>query len=47
MTKAIETQLEKGRMFLKGMKRHIGEMGERGVSNRTIAQYEQDLTTLE
>ena len=22
-------------------------MGERGVSNRTIAQYEQDLTTLE
>lgn len=34
-------------MFLKGMKRHISEMGERGVSNRTIAQYEQDLTTLE
>lgn len=47
MTKVIETQLEKGRMFLKGMKRHISEMGERGVSNRTIAQYEQDLTTLE
>ncbi len=34
-------------MFLKGMKRHISEMKEREVSNRTIAQYEQDLTTLE
>ena len=34
-------------MFLKGMKRHISEMREREVSNRTIAQYEQDLTTLE
>ena len=29
------------------MKRHISEMKEREVSNRTIAQYEQDLTTLE
>lgn len=34
-------------MFIKGMKRHISEMKEREVSNRTIAQYEQDLTTLE
>ena len=33
MTKTIEIQLEKSRTCAKGMKRHISEMGERGVTN--------------
>lgn len=47
MTKTIEIQLEKSRMFVKGMKRHISEMGERGVTNAEVAKFEENLATLE
>lgn len=47
MSKTVEIQLEKSRMFVKGMKRHISEMGERGVTNQEVAKFENDLVTLE
>ncbi len=47
MAKTIEIQLEKGRTFIKGMKRHISEMGERGVTNDEVVNFEKDLATLE
>lgn len=47
MTKTIEIQLEKSRTFAKGMKRHISEMGERGVTNDEIAKFENNLDILE
>lgn len=47
MTKTIEIQLEKSRTFAKGMKRHISEMGERGVTNYEIAKFENNLDILE
>lgn len=47
MTKTIEIQLEKSRTFVKGMRRHISEMGECGVTNEEIAKFENDLVTLE
>lgn len=46
MTKTIEIQLEKGRSFVKGLKRHIREMGERGVTNKEVEVFENDLATL-
>ena len=47
MTKTIETLLDKSRMLIKGMKRHISEMGECGVTNENVAQFEKDLSILE
>lgn len=47
MAKTIEIQLEKSRTFVKGVKRHITEMGERGVTNEEIAKFENNLSTLE
>lgn len=47
MTKTIETQLEKSRMLIQGMKRHISEMGECGVTNEAVAKFENDLVILE
>ena len=47
MTKTIEIQLEKSRTVAKGMKRHISEMGERGVTNDEIAKFENNLDILE
>lgn len=47
MTKTITTQIEKSRMLVKGMKRHISEMGECGVTNEGVAKFENDLVTLE
>lgn len=46
MTKTIEIQLEKGRSLVKGLKRHIREMGERGVTNKEVEVFENDLATL-
>ena len=47
MTKTIDIQLEKSRMFVKGMRRHISEKGERGVTNEEVRKFENDLATLE
>lgn len=47
MTKTIETQLEKSRTLITGMKRHISEMGECGVTNEAVAKFENDLVILE
>lgn len=47
MTKTIEIQLEKSRMLSKGMRRHVDEMGERGMTRAAIAQFENDLAMLE
>lgn len=46
MTKTIEIQIEKSRTLINGMKRHISEMGERGVSNNDVVKYENDLAIL-
>ena len=47
MAKTIEIQLEKSRTFVKGVKRHISDMGERGVTNEEVAKFENNLSTLE
>ena len=47
MAKTIEIQLEKSRTFVKGVKRHISEMGERGVTNEEVAKFENNLSTHE
>lgn len=47
MTKTIEIQLEKSRKLIQGMKRHISEMGESGVTNEVVAKFENDLAILE
>lgn len=47
MTKTIEIQIDKCRMFINGLKRHISEMGERGVTNDDITKFENDLVLLE
>ena len=47
MTKTIDIQLEKSRMFVKGMRRHISEKGERGITNEEVRKFENDLATLE
>lgn len=47
MAKTIEIQLEKSRTFVKGVKRHISEIGERGVTNEEVAKFENNLSTLE
>ena len=47
MAKTIEIQLEKSRTFVKGVKRHISEMGERGVTNEEVVKFENNLSTLE
>ena len=46
MAKTIEILLEKSRMFVKGMKRHISETGERGVTNADVEKLEKDTASL-
>ncbi|MBU9898489.1 hypothetical protein KTQ94_07235 [Prevotella stercorea] len=46
MAKTIEIQLEKSRTFVKGVKRHISEIGERGVTNEEVAKFENNLSIL-
>ena len=46
MAKTIEILLEKSRMFVEGMKRHISETGERGVSNAEVEKLEKDMASL-
>ena len=47
MTKTIEIQLKKSRTFVKGVKLHISEIGDRGVTNEEVAKFENNLSILE
>ena len=46
MSKTVELQMEKGRNLIEGLRKHVREMGERGVSNAEINQMEQTLNEL-
>ena len=41
MSKTVEIQIEKSRGLVEGLRRHVNEMGERGVSNKEIDEMEQ------
>ena len=36
MSKTVEIQIEKSRSLVEGLRRHVKEMGERGVTNEEI-----------
>ena len=46
MSKTVELQIEKGCNLVEGLRRHVKEMGERGISNSEIDQMEQTLKEL-
>lgn len=46
MSKTVELQIEKGRNLTEGLRKHVKEMGERGISNDEISQMEQGLAEL-
>lgn len=46
MTKTIELLIEKSKMLVNGLHRHVREMGERGVSNAEIDQLARSLEVL-
>ena len=46
MSKTVELQIEKGRNLVVGLRRHVKEMGMRGISNAEIDQLEQSLIEL-
>ena len=46
MSKTTEIQIEKSRNLIEGLRRHVREMGERGVSNNEIDQMEKTVTML-
>ena len=46
MSKTIEIQIEKSRNLIEGLRKHVKEMGERGVSNAEINEMEQALGRL-
>ena len=41
MSKTVEIQIEKSRGLIEGLRRHVREMGERGVSSDEINEMEQ------
>mgnify|MGYP002855616527 CR=1 FL=1 len=47
MSKTIEIQIEKSRNLIEGLRKHVKEQGERGVSNGEINEMEQALKQLE
>ena len=47
MSKTVEIQIEKSRSLVEGLRRHVKEMGERGVSNKEIDEMEQAVKELE
>ena len=47
MSKTVEIQIEKSRGLVEGLRRHVREMGERGVSNKEIDEMEQAVKELE
>ena len=46
MSKTVELQIEKGRNLIEGLRKHVREMGERGISTGEINQMEQSLNEL-
>lgn len=47
MSKTIEIQIEKSRNLVEGLRRHVKEMGEHGVTNDEINAMEQAVKQLE
>ena len=47
MSKAVEIQIEKSRNLVEGLRRHVKEMGEHGVTNDEINAMEQAVKQLE
>ncbi|MBQ8711883.1 MAG: hypothetical protein IJ551_03535 [Prevotella sp.] len=47
MSKTIEIQIEKSRNLIEGLRKHVSERGEQGVSNQEIDQMEQSLKQLQ
>ncbi len=43
MSKTVELQIEKSRNVVNGLRKHVKEMGERGVRSVEIDQMEQTL----
>ena len=46
MSKTTEIQIEKSRSLIEGLRRHVKEMGERGISNAEINQMENTVEML-
>ncbi len=46
MSKTIETQIEKSRQLIGGLRRHMNERGEQGISHRQVDEMEQTLNLL-
>ena len=46
MSKTTEIQIEKSRNLIEGLRRHVKEMGERGVSSAEIDQMENTVEML-
>jgi hypothetical protein len=46
MSKTTEIQIEKSRNLIEGLRRHVREMGERGVSNEEINEMERTVVML-
>ena len=46
MSKTIETQIEKSSQLVAGLRKHVGERGEQGISTQEIAEMEQALQQL-
>ncbi len=47
MSKTVEIQIEKSRSLIEGLRRHVREMGELGVSSDEINEMEQAIKMLE
>lgn len=46
MSKTVEIQIEKSRNLIEGLRRHVKEMGERGISNTEINEMEKTVAML-
>ena len=46
MSKTTEIQIEKSRNLIEGLRRHVREMGERGISNNEINEMEKTVALL-
>ena len=47
MSKTVEIQIEKSRSLVEGLRRHVSEMGERGITSNEINVMEQCIKKLE
>ena len=47
MSKTVEIQIEKSRGLVEGLRRHVKEMGERGVTNGEINAMDKAIKELE